>query len=194
MTYLIDYSIKELQKAMIKTGIKFIDPFIDHKVSELNGEKVPSFGLSSVGYDIRLADEVQSIDNSGLDYITEEAGQKVIRLRAYSSILIRSEEYFKIPEDVFGLIYGKSTYTRQGVVLNATPIEPGWAGNLTLNVNNSTPRTVDLIIGAGIAQVQFIKIPFPDTAYGAHSRYQNSIGITQAYNDKSDFEVDLGGC
>jgi dCTP deaminase len=129
---------------------------------------VISFGLSSYGYDIRLADEFKDLapeemEEAPLDpkSVTSETFREV-RASSYivapgTFVLGRTVEYFRIPPNVLTLCVGKSSYARCGVLVNVTPFEPGWEGHATLCIANVGPRPVRLHSGEGIAQVIFLE-------------------------------------
>lgn len=139
-----------------------IVPFVEKQVKEGN----ISFGLSSFGYDIRLASEFKIfspseelvIDPKGIE---ESAFRKITTdapvISANSFLLAKSLEYFKMPANVLGIVTGKSTYARCGLLVNVTPLEPGWEGFLTISISNTTPRPLKIYAGEGIAQVLFFE-------------------------------------
>jgi dCTP deaminase len=140
-----------------------IDPFVDHKVRQ----DVISYGLSSYGYDIRIADEfqiftpnahgsivdVKAFDNRLISYYR---GERCI-IPPNSFALARSYEYMRIPVDTMCIVLGKSTYARAGIVLNCTPLEPNWEGFITLEVSNTTPLPAAIYANEGIGQVLFFR-------------------------------------
>jgi dCTP deaminase len=138
-----------------------IEPF----EPELVRGAVISYGLSSYGYDIRLADEFKvPVDDRGvLDPKALHTGAFVdlttdtFDLEPQSFVLGRTVEYFRIPADVLTLCVGKSSYARCGVLVNVTPFEPGWEGYATLCIANIGARPVRLHGGEGIAQVLFFE-------------------------------------
>ncbi len=139
-----------------------IAPFVREQVKRSN----ISFGLSSCGYDIRLADEFK-LFNPPQDLIVDpkkmqenifrKVQTKICSIPAHSFLLARSLEYFKIPGNVLGIVVGKSTYARCGVIVNVTPLEPGWEGFLTISISNTTPHPVKIYAQEGIAQVLFFE-------------------------------------
>jgi dCTP deaminase len=163
-----------------------IEPFEPEQVRET----VISFGLSSYGYDVRLAGEFKVpvagegvLDPKAVDamaFRNVEAG--VLDLAAHSYLLGRTVEYFRIPPTVLTLCTGKSSYARCGVLVNVTPFEPGWEGHATLCIANVGPRPVRLYAGEGIAQVVFFESDEPcEVTYAAKGgKYQAQRGITPA--------------
>jgi dCTP deaminase len=139
-----------------------IEPFVDHQVRD----GLISFGLSSYGYDIRVAQEFK-IFTPGLGDLTVVDPKKfdtramvdfrgdVCIIPPNSFALARSVEYFRVPRDVLCVCLGKSTYARCGIIVNITPFEPGWEGFVTLEISNTTPLPAKIYAGEGIAQVLF---------------------------------------
>jgi dCTP deaminase len=139
-----------------------IEPFADSQVR--NG--VISFGVSSYGYDIRVADEFKIFTNvysavvdpkhfdpkSMVDFKGE-----VCVIPPNSFALARTVEYFRIPRSVLTVCLGKSTYARCGIIVNVTPFEPEWEGFVTLEISNTTPLPARIYANEGIAQVLFFQ-------------------------------------
>lgn len=128
--------------------------------------KVVSFGCSSFGYDMRVADEWKVftntfctiVDPKNLDersFVDIKADHILIPPNSFA--LARSVERFVIPEDVLCIVLGKSTYARVGIVVNVTPLEPGWEGHVTIEVSNTTPLPAKIYSNEGIAQVLFFQ-------------------------------------
>ncbi len=139
-----------------------IVPFAREQIKKNN----ISFGLSSFGYDIRLASEFK-LFNPPQDIIIDpkRIQENVFRsikadmctIAANSFVLARSLEYFRIPGNVLGIVVGKSTYARCGILVNVTPLEPSWEGFLTISISNTSPRPVKIYADEGIAQVLFFE-------------------------------------
>src|SRR5512136_1239099 len=141
---------------------KMIEPYADHQVR--NG--VISFGVSSYGYDIRVADEFKIFTNvfsaivdpkhfdpkSMVDFKGD-----VCVIPPNSFALARTVEYFRIPRNVLTVCLGKSTYARCGIIVNVTPFEPEWEGFVTLEISNTTPLPARIYANEGIAQVLFFE-------------------------------------
>lgn len=154
-----------------------IEPFITHQVKELNGRKAVSYGLSSAGYDIRLSDKGCFILRGGMDIkntdnltqlnvpIDQDDSGQFYHLPPLASVLASSVERFDIPYNICGTATGKSTYARAGLIINITPLEPGWSGWLTLELFNTTMNPLRVYIGEGICQIQFHKITRPLVTY-----------------------------
>ena len=152
-----------------------IEPFFDHKVrTRDDNDMVPaiSYGVSSYGYDLTLADEVKVfvplpgrvIDPKRFPVeVMHEVELQTVGFEAFVEIpphsfaLCHSQEYFRIPKNVLCICLGKSTYARCSAILNTTPFEPGWQGYVTLEVTNSNPLPLRLYIGEGIGQVLFFE-------------------------------------
>ncbi len=124
-----------------------------------------SYGLSSYGYDIRLADEFKIFTNVNSSIIDpknfsqdsfSDVKAKTILIPPNSFALARSMEYFKIPRDVITICLGKSTYARCGIIVNVTPFEPEWEGHATLEISNTTPLPARIYAHEGIAQIIFL--------------------------------------
>ncbi|MBS0656113.1 MAG: dCTP deaminase, partial [Verrucomicrobia bacterium] len=141
-----------------------IEPFIDNQVRCTEGEKVISFGLSSYGYDLRVANEFKvftNLYNSLVDpknfsenaFVHIEAETCIIPPNSFA--LARSVEYFRIPRNVLTICIGKSTYARCGIIVNVTPFEPEWEGYVTLEISNTTPLPAKIYANEGLAQVLF---------------------------------------
>jgi dCTP deaminase len=154
---LSDKEIKEYVKKY-----KMIEPF---QSSQVKKGKI-SFGLSSYGYDFRLADEFKIFTNVYCATVdpknfSEKAfidfKGKVCVIPPNSFILGRSLEYFRIPRDVIGICLGKSTYARCGIVVNVTPLEPEWEGYITVEISNTTPLPAKIYAKEGIGQILFLK-------------------------------------
>jgi len=141
---------------------RMIEPFVERQDG---GGKV-SFGLSSYGYDIRVADEYKIFTNvlSGLidpkDFdpksFVDYRGPRCI-VPPNSFALARSVEYFRIPRSVLAICLGKSTYARCGIIVNVTPLEPEWEGALTIEISNTTPLPAKIYSDEGIAQLLFFE-------------------------------------
>jgi dCTP deaminase len=164
---------------------KMISPFVEKLVAR---NKV-SYGLSSYGYDIRVADEYKvftDVHNCVVDPKNFSPGSFVdIKARccivpARSFALARSVEYFRIPRNVIGLCIGKSTYARCGIVVNITPLEPEWEGHLTLEISNTTPLPAKIYSNEGIAQLIFLEADREcETSYkDRKGKYQSQRGVT----------------
>jgi len=139
-----------------------IEPFADSQVRD----GVISFGVSSYGYDIRVADEFKiftSVNSGVVDpkhfdtrSLVDFKGEVCI-IPPNSFALGRTVEYFRIPRDVLTICLGKSTYARCGIIVNVTPFEPEWEGYVTLEISNTAPLPAKIYANEGIAQVLFFE-------------------------------------
>jgi dCTP deaminase len=141
---------------------RMIVPFSERS----EGRGVISFGLSSYGYDVRVARDFKVFTNLHSAIIDPKAFRPdafvdisgdVCVIPPNSFALARTVEYFRIPEDVITICVGKSTYARCGIIVNVTPFEPGWEGSATLEISNTTPLPAKVYANEGIAQVLFFK-------------------------------------
>ncbi|MBD3297294.1 MAG: dCTP deaminase [candidate division Zixibacteria bacterium] len=164
-----------------------IEPFADRQVRD----GVISYGVSSYGYDMRVADEFQVFTNvygSVVDpkdfrsdaFVTIQSDVCVIPPNSFA--LGRSVEYFRIPRNVITVCLGKSTYARCGIIVNVTPFEPEWEGHVTLEISNTTPLPARIYANEGIAQVLFFEsTDVCDISYAdKKGKYQAQRGITPA--------------
>ena len=162
-----------------------IEPFSEKQVAE----GLISYGLSSYGYDIRIADEFKIftnihsaiVDPKNFDprsFMDVKADVCIIPPNSFA--LARTVEYFKIPRDVITVCVGKSTYARCGIIVNVTPFEPEWEGIVTLEVSNTTPLPAKIYAGEGIAQVLFFGGDEDcETSYADRKgKYQSQNGLT----------------
>ena len=164
-----------------------IEPFADNQVRE----GVISYGVSSYGYDMRVAPEFRIFTNV-LSAIVDpkhfdsksfvEFHGDVCVVPPNSFVLARSVEYFRIPRNVLTICVGKSTYARCGIITNVTPFEPEWEGFVTLEISNTTPLPAKLYANEGIAQVLFFTADPDDECEQSYAdkkgRYQAQKGIT----------------
>ena len=168
---------------------KMISPFIDHLIREHDGEKVISYGLSSYGYDLRVSNKFKVFTNlnnviidpkgfSDKEFVEVESNVCIVPPNSFA--LAVSVEYFKIPRDVLTMCIGKSTYARCGIIVNVTPFEPEWEGQVTLEISNTTPLPAKIYAGEGLAQVIFFKADvICDVSYADRGgKYQGQQGIT----------------
>ena len=141
---------------------RMIEPFSDRQVRE----GVISYGLSSYGYDVRIADEFKIFTNINSTIVDPKDFDprsfvdfkgEVCLIPPNSFALARTVEYFRIPRNVITICVGKSTYARCGIIVNVTPFEPEWEGVVTLEVSNTTPLPAKIYAGEGIAQVLFFE-------------------------------------
>ena len=162
-----------------------IEPFVDEQVRA----GVVSYGLSSYGYDIRVADEFKIFTNINSTVIDPKQfdPQSFVDIKTdvcivppNSFALARTVEYFRIPRDVLTVCVGKSTYARCGLIVNVTPFEPEWEGFVTLEISNTTPLPARVYANEGIAQVLFFQGDEPcEVSYAdKKGKYQKQQGLT----------------
>ena len=148
-----------------------ISPFVATKTRTLeDGREVPSYGLSSFGYDIRLGDKFKP-EHPSLAATTLNANGDLI-LQGGQSVLAVSQEYFHMPPNVMAVCVGKSSWARKFLFVNVTPLEPNWRGYLTLELTNMGKMPIVIPIGCGIAQLLFHAGEPPESGYG-DGKYQD---------------------
>ena len=180
MSVLSDRWIKKmaLEKEMIK-------PF----VSEQKRGKIISYGLSSFGYDARVSNEFKIFTNVNSEivdpknfkptnFVTKKISECIIPPNSF--VLASTIERFKIPNDVLVICLGKSTYARCGIIVNVTPLEPGWEGHVTLEFSNTTPLPAKIYANEGVAQFIFLKgNEVPEVTYADRKgKYMGQKGVT----------------
>jgi len=172
-----------IEKKALEQGM--IEPFEKNQVKE----GVISYGLSSYGYDIRVADEFKiftNVNNTVVDpkkfdnrSFVEFKGE-ICTIPPNSFALARTVEYFRIPRNVLTICLGKSTYARCGIIVNVTPLEPEWEGHVTLEFSNTSPLPAKIYANEGVAQVIFFEsdetceVSYKDR----DGKYQGQTGVT----------------
>src|SRR5574338_293665 len=162
-----------------------IEPFADSQVR--NG--VISYGVSSYGYDLRVADEFKIFTNVFSAVVDPKHfdTQSMVDFKGdvcvippNSFALARSVEYFRIPRSVLTVCLGKSTYARCGLIVNVTPLEPEWEGHVTLEFSNTTPLPAKIYANEGVAQMLFFESDeVCETSYRDRGgKYQKQTGVT----------------
>ena len=164
-----------------------IEPFEDRQVRE--GQI--SFGVSSYGYDMRVASEFRIFTNVNSAIVDPKAfdAKSLVEVETdvcivppNSFALARSVEYFRIPRNVLTICVGKSTYARCGIITNVTPFEPEWEGHVTLEISNTTPLPARIYAHEGIAQVLFFEADDDDVCATSYAdkkgKYQAQRGVT----------------
>lgn len=161
-----------------------IDPFEDRQVRA----GVISYGVSSYGYDIRVASEFRIFTNVNSSIVDPKSfdprslvdvNGDVCIIPPNSFALARTVEYFRIPRNIITVCVGKSTYARCGIIVNVTPFEPEWEGHATLEISNTTPLPAKVYANEGIAQVLFLEadeeceISYADKK----GKYQAQVGV-----------------
>ena len=177
---LADHQIRELAKSK-----SMIEPFVEKQTRE----GVISYGLSSFGYDARCSEDFKiftNIDNALVDpknfsaqsFVDRKTGICVIPPNSF--VLTHTVEYFRIPRDVLVICLGKSTYARCGLIVNVTPLEPGWEGHVTLEISNTTPLPARVYANEGVAQFLFFKGSSAcETSYADRKgKYMGQRGVT----------------
>ncbi|QMW23454.1 dCTP deaminase [Sandaracinobacteroides saxicola] len=162
-----------------------IDPFVDGQ----RRQGIISYGLSSYGYDARVSDEFKiftNVDNAIVDpknfsptsFVDRQ--QDVCVIPPNSFVLARSVEYFRVPRDILVICLGKSTYARCGIIVNVTPLEPGWEGHVTLEFSNTTPLPAKIYANEGACQFLFLTgEAICETSYADRAgKYQGQRGVT----------------
>lgn len=172
-----------IRKMALEHGM--IEPFAEKQVRE----GVISYGVSSYGYDMRVADEFRIFTNVYSTVVDPKnfSPQSMVEFKGdvciippNSFALARSVEYFRIPRSVLAITLGKSTYARAGIITNITPFEPSWHGYVTLEISNTTPLPARIYANEGIAQVLFFEadeeceISYADKK----GKYQGQTGVT----------------
>jgi dCTP deaminase len=164
-----------------------IDPFVDGQIRE----GAVSYGLSSYGYDMRVAPEFRIFTNV-LSAVVDpkhfddrsfvQFNGDVCIVPPNSFALARSVEYFRIPRNVLTICLGKSTYARCGIITNVTPFEPEWEGFVTLEISNTTPLPAKIYANEGICQVLFFEADEDDVCETSYAdkkgKYQKQTGVT----------------
>ena len=164
------------------------EPMLSPFVGTQQGK--PSYGLGSFGYDLRLGRRFL-VPLGGVNAVLDPVDfpdshfrqlevDVAFELTANSQVLAESVERFAMPDDVCGVCWGKSSYARCGLLVNVTPLEPGWRGILTIELANVSPLPIRLHVGQGIAQVVFFRGERPDRTYGekeAGGAYQDQAGV-----------------
>ena len=174
---------KWIRKMALEHGM--IEPFVDEQVRA----GVVSFGLSSYGYDIRVADEFKVFTNINSTVVDPkhfdsrsfvDLKTEICIIPPNSFALAKTVEYFRIPRDVLTVCVGKSTYARCGLIVNVTPFEPEWEGFVTLEISNTTPLPAKIYANEGIAQVLFFQSDEPcEVSYAdKKGKYQKQQGLT----------------
>ena len=168
-----------------------IEPFEPVQVSKVDGRRVLSYGVSSYGYDARVADEFKVFTNTygtivdpknfdDRSFVDVKAKDGYIIIPPNSFVLGRTVERFDIPRDVLVVCVGKSTMARVGVIVNVTPLEPCWRGHVTLEFSNTTPLPAKLYANEGACQFLFFRGSSPcQTSYSDRKgKYQGQTGVT----------------
>ena len=180
MAILSDIWIREQANA---SGM--IEPFVEAQ----RRDGCISYGLSSYGYDARVADEFKiftNVNSSVVDpknfdpdsFVDRKTDVCIIPPNSFA--LARTVEYFRVPRDVLVICLGKSTYARCGIIVNVTPLEPGWEGHVTLEFSNTTPLPAKIYANEGACQFLFLKGEQQcETCYADRAgKYMGQRGVT----------------
>lgn len=167
---------------------QMIDPFMAKQVKISDGKPLISYGLSSYGYDVRLADEFKMFTNIKTAIVDPknfsqdsfvDVQSEVCVIPPNSFVLGRTVEYFKIPRSVLVICLGKSTYARCGIIVNVTPLEPEWEGHITLEFSNTTNLPAKIYANEGVAQLIFLESDEEcEVSYrDRNGKYQGQTGV-----------------
>ncbi len=164
---------------------EMINPFEENQIRD---NKI-SYGLSSYGYDARVSNEFKIFTNVNSEvvdpknfkqsnFISKKVSECIIPPNSF--VLASTVEYFKIPNDIMVICLGKSTYARCGIIVNVTPLEPGWEGYVTLEFSNTTPLPAKIYANEGAAQFIFLKgNEKPEVTYADRDgKYMKQKGVT----------------
>ena len=164
---------------------EMINPFEENQIRD---NKI-SYGLSSYGYDARVSNEFKIFTNVNSEvidpknfkqsnFISRKVSECIIPPNSF--VLASTVEYFKIPNDIMVICLGKSTYARCGIIVNVTPLEPGWEGYVTLEFSNTTPLPAKVYANEGAAQFIFLKgNEKPEVTYADRDgKYMKQKGVT----------------
>ena len=164
---------------------EMINPFEENQIRD---NKI-SYGLSSYGYDARVSNEFKIFTNVNSEvvdpknfkqsnFISKKVSECIIPPNSF--VLASTVEYFKIPNDIMVICLGKSTYARCGIIVNVTPLEPGWEGYVTLEFSNTTPLPAKVYANEGAAQFIFLKgNEKPEITYADRDgKYMKQKGVT----------------
>jgi len=179
MTVMSDRWIRHMAQTQ-----RMIEPFVESQ----RREGVISYGLSSYGYDARVADEFKiftNVDSAVIDpkdfspssFVERKTEVAIIPPNSFA--LAHTVEYFRIPRDVMVICLGKSTYARCGIIVNVTPLEPEWEGQVTIEISNTTPLPAKIHANEGICQFLFLQGDEPcETSYADRAgKYMRQRGV-----------------
>jgi len=179
-----------IKKQSEDSNIKMIEPFEAEQIRFRSSQKVISYGLSSYGYDVRVADEYKVFSNYKTRIVDPKAfdndcffevyGEGFCVIPPNSFVLARTVEYFRIPRDILTICLGKSTMARCGIIVNVTPLEPEFCGHVTLEFSNTTNLPAKIYSNEGAAQMIFLQsdeecaVSYKDR----NGKYQGQTGVT----------------
>ena len=168
---------------------KMIEPFAPELVRQGPNGRIVSYGVSSYGYDVRVANEFKIFTNINSTIVDPKEFDErnfvdfegdVCIIPPNSFALARTVEYFRIPRNVLTVCLGKSTYARCGIIVNVTPLEPEWEGHVTLEFSNTTQLPAKIYANEGACQFLFFKVDeICDISYKDRSgKYMGQTGVT----------------
>jgi dCTP deaminase len=182
MSLLADH---EIRQRALDPDLRMIEPF----VARQEAQGMISYGLSSYGYDARVADEFRiftDVDSAVVDpknfsskgFVERQTDCCIIPPNSF--VLARTVEYFRIPRDILVICLGKSTYARCGIIVNVTPLEPEWEGHVTLEFSNTTPLPAKIYAHEGACQFLFLKTSQAcEVSYkDRNGKYMGQTGVT----------------
>lgn len=166
-----------------------IEPFEPRQIRQSTKSNVISYGVSSYGYDVRVADEFKiftNVNSTVIDpkkfdpnsFVNFKGDACIVPPNSFA--LAHTVEYFRIPRNILTVCLGKSTYARCGIIVNVTPFEPEWEGIVTLEISNTTPLPAKIYSNEGIAQVLFFEsdeqceVSYKDK----NGKYMSQRGVT----------------
>lgn len=167
---------------VVKNERPLISPFVGSVVREAVMPqfdsnvpiKIPSYGLSSYGYDIRLGERMLVDDGDSEDIVDVLRPDKKSSWREWEGpvellpgqmALGVSMERIIVPPDVTVICMPKSTLARTGLEASITPLEAGWEGYVTLEIFNKSGNTIRVHPGIGIMQLLFLQGSACDVTY-----------------------------
>lgn len=166
-----------------------IEPFVSKQVRQIASSRIISYGVSSYGYDVRCANEFRVFTNINSAIVDPkcfpegsfvDVKGEVCVIPPNSFALAHTVEYFRIPRNILTICVGKSTYARCGIIVNVTPLEPEWEGQVTLEFSNTTPLPARIYANEGVAQMLFLEsdevcqVSYKDR----QGKYQGQKGVT----------------
>lgn len=186
---------KQIRELCLMSEEPMINPYRPGQVRQVDTRRTISYGTSSFGYDVTLAEDVRIFSNLNAtvinpkkldertllqaDILEDDDGGRYVLLPPNSYMLGHTPEVFNVPRDIMVIAMGKSTYARAGLIVNVTPIEPGFEGQVVIEVANTSSLPVMVYVNEGIAQFLFFRGEDCQTSYGDRGgKYQGQRGIT----------------
>ena len=186
--------LKKIRQTTERSDVEFIGIDIENEmikpfIGEQKADGNISYGLSSFGYDVRVSDEFKiftDVNSAIVDpknfkqnsFVSRKGKECIIPPNSFT--LASTVEYFKIPKNILVICLGKSTYARCGIIVNVTPLEPGWEGHVTLEFSNTTPLPAKIYANEGAAQFIFLQgNEEPEKTYAQRKgKYMKQTGVT----------------